>query len=282
MLDVMFALREKKFESGEPVMARLKSAVAANRDAVTNVAYLSGSPIMAPHSDSFEGRTGGRKNKKKSNSKKARSNNRNGSTQTKNANGKKNNGTGNKGGKQKKPNGQDQPQHQKQSSKSNPSDNTRPPSFGEEQFPALPSDDGMSSEKFRVEKVPEHDELGKKNSGTSDSSSTATTSTSSSKTPQPHSVAGGYAAALLKKAAPKDITNSSNSKQGEKKTPAAKKAVPKEDAEPRQTSASDSKAAATTDRPESPKVNVPPPSWGRGTFADILRSKETSMATART
>jgi hypothetical protein len=265
----MLELRKKKFESGEPVMARLKSGVVVNRDAASSVAYYGGNQMMAQQTGSNRYTTG-RKNKKKKNSNKSRSN-RSNSTQSKNAKEKKNNGSRqNNSGKQKKGNGQEQ--QQKQESKSNQNRNASshrsPPRFGDEQFPALPSDDHLDiSEKFEVEKVPEHDELGKKNSGTSDSSSTATSSTSSSKSPQPHIVMGGYAAALLKAAAPNlqqkvQKTNQERTKNTDKKLFMAQ-------------------AEQTAHRSAPVEVNVHPPSWGRGSFADILRSNETAMTTAQ-
>jgi hypothetical protein len=269
----MLELRKKKFESGEPVMARLKSGVVVNRDAASSVAYYGGNQMMAQQTGSNRYTTG-RKNKKKKNSNKSRSN-RSNSTPSKNAKDKdkekKSNGSRqNNGGKQKKGNGQEQ--QQKQESKSNQNRNASshrsPPRFGDEQFPALPSDDHLDiSEKFEVEKVPEHDELGKKNSGTSDSSSTATSSTSSSKSPQPHIVMGGYAAALLKAAAPNlqqkvQKTNQERTKNTDKKLFMAQ-------------------AEQTAHRSAPVEVNVHPPSWGRGSFADILRSNETAMTTAQ-
>lgn len=270
----MFALRGKKFESGEPVMARLKAAVVANRDATSNVAYyLGGNHMMAQQAD-----TSGRKKKKNNN--KSRSN-RSSNAQNKNVNGKKANGSRqNNGGKQNKANGQNPKQKQGSKSNQNRTAPTRSaPSLGEEQFPALPSDDHLSiSEKFEVEKVPEHDELGKKNSGASDSSSTATTSTASSKSPQPHIVMGGYAAALMKTATQQQVEKSQKTstriKQADEKATNknAKNAKPKELL---QTDTATEKSAPVA-------VNVHPPSWGRGTFADVLRSKEASIALART
>jgi hypothetical protein len=269
----MLELRQKKFESGEPVMARLKSGVVVNRDAASSVAYYGGNQMMAQQTGSTRYPTG-RKNKKKKNNNKSRSN-RSNSTQSKNAKEKKANGSRqNNGGKQKKGNGQEQ--QQKQESKSNQNRNASshrsPPRFGEEQFPALPHDDHLDiSEKFQVEKVPEHDELGKKNSGTSDSSSTATSSTSSSKSPQPHVVMGGYAAALLKDTAPmpqQQVHQKVQKTKQERKMNTDKKLFM---AQPEQTAPKEAPV----------EVNVQPPSWGRASFADILRSKETAMTTAQ-
>jgi hypothetical protein len=279
----MLELRQKKFESGEPVMARLKSGVVVNRDAASSVAYYGGDQMMAQQTGSNRYTTG-RKNKKKKNNNKSRSN-RSNSTPSKNAKDKdkekKSNGSRqNNGGKQKKGNGQEQ--QQKQESKSdqnrNASSHRSPPRFGEEQFPALPSEDHLDiSEKFEVEKVPEHDELGKKNSGTSDSSSTATSSTSSSKSPQPHIVMGGYAAALMKATEPmpqqKVHQKVQNTKQERKMN--TDKELPM--VQPEQTAPKE----GTTHGSAPVEVNVHSPSWGRGSFADILRSKKTAMTTAQ-
>ena len=68
MVDIMFELRQKKFESGEPVMARLKSGVAVNRDAATNVVYFGSDMMMkqaAQTTSNRQNNNGGRKNKKK-------------------------------------------------------------------------------------------------------------------------------------------------------------------------------------------------------------------------
>jgi hypothetical protein len=268
-VDVMLELRKKKFESGEPVMARLKSGVVVNRDAAS---YYPGNQVTAgsnPYST-------GRKNKKKKSNNKSRSNRNNG-IQNKNAQEKKNNGSRqNNGETQKKGNGQEH--QQKQESKSNQNRNASshqsPPRFGEEQFPSLFSDDHLDiSENFEVEKVPEHDELGKKNSGTSDSSSTATSSTTSSKSPQPHVVMGGYAAALLKDAAPQVHQEVQNTKQERKKNTDKKLSV----AQPKQIAPKE--GANHGSAPV--EVKVHPPSWGRASFADILRSKEAAMTKAQ-
>jgi len=279
MLEVMFQLRKLKFESGEPVLARLKTAAVVNRDVSSDVGYYaSDMTMMAPigrHSSS-----GGRKNKKKkSNNKstKGTRNNKNSSSnspQNKNAvkgkNNSNNNGGNsrrNSGGKQKKKNEQpEQPQKQQVKVTTTQNKNSsHPPHLGEEQFPAL-QDPLASSSKIEVEKVPDQAELGKNNhsASTSDSSSTATTSTSSSKTPQP--ALGGYAAALLKTAKTNPVVEKSVSKAktDNKKTSNEKKLnkQPKKEPVVQQVV----------------QVNIQPPSWGKGSFADILRSKDAAVS----
>jgi hypothetical protein len=54
----MLELRKKKFESGEPVMARLKSGVVVNRDAASSVAYYGGNQMMAQQTGSNRYTTG--------------------------------------------------------------------------------------------------------------------------------------------------------------------------------------------------------------------------------
>ena len=289
MVDIMFELRQKKFESGEPVMARLKSGVAVNRDAATNVVYFGSDMMMKQATQTTSNRqnnNGGRKNKKKKNNNKSKQTTRSNNAQNnqnksvtenkgKNNGGNNNRRSNNEGKQQKKPNEQ---QKQQDGNKSNnrkaTTEQSPPPSLGEEQFPALPSEDPLvNSSKIEVEKVPEHDDLGK-NPANSDASSTATTSTSSSKSPQPHIVMGGYAAALMKaaKAKPQPVTsakdvagqtnNNKTSKKNEKKTTTNGEA---------NTAA---KPKATPVMEKLTPVNVQPPSWGRGSFADILRSAE--------
>jgi hypothetical protein len=284
----MFELRKMKFASGEPVNARLKSGVVMNSDIPCFV------PMYPPQSSSPNRyyNTGGRKNKKKKNSpNKSRTNNNNAQNKTGKVKSNNNNGTRrNNGGKQKKANGLERPPLQKQEGPSSPnaskekapSQQVPPPTLGEEQFPALPTEEStINSTKVEVEKVPEHrpeDDLSyeelEKNRANSDSASTATTTSSSSSKQQ---AMGGYAAALLKTAPPKTQTMEKEKrptkadkieKKTESKGKESKFALPKEES---------TKAVETF---EPVPVSVQPPSWGGGrSFADVLR-KETATTVA--
>jgi len=292
MVNVMLQLRSKKFQSGEPVKARLKSAVVANADA---------SPVVLPFTNTgpllFGAQLYGG-NKKGSNKKKKSAGNK----------GKNGNGKTAKSGKEQHDVSGDHPHQnvdngsnvqkskgkknastkQEQRSKSSKGSKQVPPSLGEDQFPALQSDDLMNKNMVEVEKLPEHGlgEDEKKAIRSSDSASTATTSSSSSKntgTSQPSM--GGYAAALLKPAPPavkvqipeesKTVTKTETGVgKKQEKTSVDKNVVrPKE----RSTSTKPSKQQSM----EEPIVNrTQVPSWGGGrSFADVLRKEAAAVTT---
>ena len=303
MLQVMFELRTKKFASGEPVKARVKSGVVVSSDAPSIPLSLSSQVVDYQHlmnssspGSRFSNNTGGRKNKKKKNG--SGSKNKNSSTKGKNSNNSNNRRSGS--GKNKKGSGHDRSRQspKQKGSPTSSSNNTTtrskddagrsdsdrrledsPPLLGEEQFPALSSDDLVdgNTNKIEVETVPQdrpEDDLEKK-SANSDGASTATTSTSSSTSKQ-HTL-GGYAAALLK-VAPKPFSSSENvtdSKHiGNKRSTVSKK---KNDAS-RDASvlvkANDQGNTQTDSTANSTSVVVTPPSWGGGrSFADVLRKE---------
>ena len=293
MLEVMLALRQAKYPSGEAVKARLKSGVAMNRDAVSApLAFYSpalpANTVRPNHS---------RKNKKKKNGK-SRSNGSNG----KNVNAHNGNSTANKGKNnalnRRRANGtkskdSDKTGSGKTNRKKGSSVQTPALNLGGEQFPPLPGEFSHSSaNKVEVEKVPTHYELGRKQgAATSDASSTATTSTSSSKSPplllEP-TTAGGYAAALRKAPstvpAPKQKQQNGTTKTSTESvshTPVEKKK--KKGGATRNNSRNTPRKQQSTSQLESPvaKVVVKPPTWGHGSFADILRTEDPASQTSQ-
>jgi hypothetical protein len=289
MLEVMFELRKKKFESGESVLARLKTAAAVNRDISSAAGFFAPDMNQRIVQQIGSNRYGGRKSKRKKNnsttkSKVNRNENSSGNkdnAQTKNIKGKNtnsNNGNrrNNTGGKQqqKKTKSQDQPKQDVKSTtekKKTPSRHFPPPNFGEEQFPALPTEDSFAqSSKTEVDKVPDQAAMGKNNNPAgSDASSTVTTSTSSSKSPQQLIVLTGYAAALRKVAMDKpQIEKSVGSLK-------VKTDIKKNDGETQTKKKPLSKQELVK---EPTPVLIQPPSWGKSSFADILRSKDTSVS----
>ena len=314
MLQVMFELRTKKFASGDPVKARVKSGVVVSSDAPSiplSISNPSSSQVVdyqhmmnstSPGSR-FGNNSGVRKNKKKKNG--SGSKNKNSSNKAKNTNNSNNRRNGN--GKNKKGSGHDRSrQSPKQkgsptSSSNNTTTGTRskddagrsdsdrrmensPPLLGEEQFPALSSDDlvDANTNKIEVETVPQdrpEDDLEKK-SANSDGASTATTSTSSSTSKQ-HTL-GGYAAALLK-VAPKPLASSENvadsKHNGNKRNTVSKKKNDVSRGTNVSVKANDHGSSKTDSTANSTSVVVTPPSWGGGrSFADVLR-KEAASAT---
>lgn len=197
MMSVMFALRAKKFASGERVQARLKSATvvltgsdAGAASSMPAVPSLNPSHLllMNPYynnSNNSNNNSGGRKNKKKKNqSPKNKGNpinnnsnpNNNTSSNTNNSNkAKSNTNRRNNAGKQKKNNVPSASPEGSEAQQQHPStlepslrrtppttQKTRlaPPALGEEQFPALPTEfDEPTSNKIELEKVPDDERL---------------------------------------------------------------------------------------------------------------------------
>lgn len=304
MINVMFELRSKKFPSGETVKARLKSAVAVGADvSPVNYGYspADSSVLFVPQLQGNRQQSGNKKgqgNKKKKNNSSGTNKGKNSVSQNKNAKDGKNNGNtqrrnnsnNNNGPKKQQNNNNKKTNGQRQDGRTDASKapSQAPPTLGEDQFPALFSDDLGNDKKIEVEKVPEHrpeDDLDKPSSG-SDSASTATTTSSSSSSKNASSPIGGYAAALLKAAPPmkpkpaeaKDASaqtsKDSFAKKGEKKVVDS---VPKNGA--KKNTNQSSRAAESFPMPA---VSVQPPSWGGGrSFADVLR-KEAAAAVAAT
>jgi hypothetical protein len=300
IINVMFELRKKKFASGEPVLARLKSGVVMNSDSPANIGGFGNQMYPSqPSSPNRYHNNSGRKNKKKKNSpnkstKIPAGNNdqiiSGNNNQNKNGKAKNNNNSNrrNNGAKQKKVNGQEkQIKQEPPRSPNNAPTETAPsqhapssPTLGEEQFPALPTEDAITnSNKFEVEKVPDQrsEDDYERHHANSDSASTATTSSSSSSSKQTLPI-GGYAAALLKSAPPqlesRPVVAAKKVNEKSKKEPSSKvnSSEPSSQA-PKQVT---SEATESSSQP----VDVQPPSWGRGrSFADVLR-KETAAVVA--
>lgn len=269
MLEVMLALRQAKYPSGDSVKAGVKSGVAMSRDAVILPVtfYSPSSTNTAPVRSN-----NGRKNKKKKNGK---------SRNNKTANLQNGNGTVNKGkndsSNRRRANATKSKDSDKTGGKSNwkkgSSLYSPPLNLGGEQFPPLPSEFSYSSSnKVEVEKVPTHYELGRKGAATSDASSTATTSTSSSKSPPLETLPGGYAAALRKAPSAvqsvKKSTQDNNSETVRQTVEKTKKKGTTATRNKRNTARKQSKSDLGSE------VVVKPPTWGHGSFADILRTEE--------
>jgi len=285
MFNVMMKLRTTKFPSGDSVKARLKSSASASL--LTPNAAVFNPTISSMYAPQFNSNNGGNNN-----SRKKRSNNKGrnstpgvgASTSSTNNKSKNNQQTG--GSTSKRQNSKDmtsRPTPSNDGAKTRPKKvAVQPPSMGESNFPSL-----GNSKSFQVEKVPMDDEIlrscekERHSSAFSDSSSTATTSTASTPTEAPPSatLTGGYAAALLRPAAPvpvapkKAVTEKprqqpSSSAKGKdrnsaKKTSKRKEAKTVVDKKPAETSSSVQPAAAA--------VTVQPPAWGQGrSFADIV------------
>lgn len=239
MFNVMFELRAKRFPSGEPVMARLKSGVAMNSDA-SPVAYQyithADPMIYAPqlHSIPPTAPVASKKNSLPVTGKKKKNNTSNGASghkpkamnggaagaprgnKGKNGNAQRRNSNKSAGGATRKGSSQRQGDARLLQQAKLYASPQIPPSLGEDQFPSLgPGDDQLLSKKkvVEVETVPEGREEEDKLRGSSDSGSTATSSSASSESKpttesqrqgvvQPQLPMGGYAAALLKAAPP--------------------------------------------------------------------------------
>ncbi|CAJ1964700.1 unnamed protein product [Cylindrotheca closterium] len=272
MLEVMLALRQAKYPSGELVKARVKSGVVMNRDALASpLAFYSSLPAQT---DSVRSNNS-RKNKKRKNGKSRNNITNNSQNATIAVTKGKTSTSGRRRGNGTKSNDSEHKTNGKSAGKKGSSMAFPLLSLGGGQFPPLPSEFSQScSNKVEVEKVPTHYELGRKGSANSDSSSTATTSTSSSKSPPLETSMGGYAAALRKVAtlSVKDShqeTRLQSNLQTEKKkkieaSSATRNTRPPTKSQLRMDLVSD--------------VDVKPPTWGHGSFAEILRTEETAQA----
>jgi len=281
----MLDLRTKKFPSGDSVKARLKSGVAMSVDAPSSFAFNPDGVSLAFPGQLRYPQGNGKKTKKKKNANKSRPGQVGPSSQNKNAKGKSatSGRSRSSGNKQKKAGERQSKDSSGQPSKSKKSIEQSPPTLGEEQFPALPTDEAMSgSGKFQVEKVPEHrpeDDISadglEKNRGGSDTASTATTSSSSSSSKQ--ASFGGYAAALLKAAPPvpkPQLTERASAKDNKTK-PMVKKGKKQPNAPLPSMKKEVKKAPVQVMEP----VKVEPPTWGGGrSFADILRKEGAAVA----
>ena len=297
MVNVMLELRSKTFVSGEPVKARLKSAVVLNADVSPVTFPLANGGASTLYAPLVQGGTkkssnGNRKKKNSANNKSKNSN-----TQNKASKGGKEDQDGNgdssrrinsnvssilKGKKNGSP-------RQETGSKQTKGSKQAAPTLGEDHFPALPSDDMMNKNKVEVEKLPEEsmDSDTKEARRSSDSASTATTSSSSSSSKNTGSgqqSLGGYAAALLKPAPlvtatptekPKSLSNTAPSlakkmanTNGDKMVQSNQKSI----------QGTPSKQNKHENAAAEPMKKVQAPVWGGGrSFADVLR-KEASAA----
>ena len=273
MLEVMLALRQAKYPSGESVKARVKSGVAMNRDALASpLAFYSPLPT---HAGSVRSNNS-RKNKKRKNGK-SRIDKTANSQNTNNALSKGKNGTsGRRRGNGTKSKESEHKTNGKSTGKKGSSMSFPLLSLGRGQFPPLPSEFSQSSSnKVEVEKVPTHYELGRKGSANSDSSSTATTSTSSSKSPPLETSMGGYAAALRKTAALSvKEAHQATRLQSNLQTENTKK----KDASSVRSDTSRPPTKCQSRMDLASDVHVKPPTWGHGSFAEILRAEETVQA----
>lgn len=281
MFNVMMQLRTAKFPSGDSVKARLKSSATASP--LTPNAVVYNPKISAMYAPQFNANTGGHTNSRKKRSNKGRNNNNLGVGGN---NKPKYNQQGGANTSKRRTNSKDtinKPPVSIEGGKIRPKNVTqKPPSMGESNFPSLPPTSDGISKPFRVEKVPEDDEIRRScekerhaASGFSDSSSTATSSTASTPTANPPSdvVGGGYAAALLRPAAPapiaKKVSASEKPKQQQprssiKKAKVITKKVTKNAAEK-------TVENSLTESKELPSVALQPPVWGKGrSFADIV------------
>lgn len=276
-------LRTAKFPNGDSVKARVKSSATASP--LTPNAVVYNPKISMMYAPQFNANTGGSSNsrKKRSNNKGRNNNNNNsgGNSNNKSKNNQQNGGNGSKRRSNKDINS-------KQTS-SNDSSKTRSkkvtmkaPSMGISNFPSLPPTSDGNSKSVQVQKVVMDGEMlkgcGKERnsvSGFSDSSSTATTSTASTPTEVPPSgVMSGYAAALLKPAAPVPVTTKkpivSEKPRQQAQAPSKKtKDSAKKISKTLEAKTEDKKK--TIESEEQPIVTVKPPSWGQGrSFADIV------------
>mmetsp|Transcript_2303 Transcript_2303/g.5475 ORF Transcript_2303/g.5475 Transcript_2303/m.5475 type:complete len:526 (-) Transcript_2303:55-1632(-) len=284
MFNVMMKLRTAKFPSGDSVKARLKSSATASPLTPNAVVYNPQLSMM--YAPQFNTNSGGSTNsRKKRSNNKGRSNNNNnnngGNSNNKSKNNQQNGGNGSKRRGNKDTNS-------KQTS-SNDGSKTRSkkvtmkaPSMGVNNFPSLPPTSEENTKSVQVDKVVMDGEMmkgcGKERnsaSGFSDSSSTATTSTASTPTEAPPSgVMSGYAAALLKPAAPVPVAPK---KPVLAEKPRQQAHSPSKKTKDNAKKVTKTKEAKTDDKKqpiesyEQPAVTVKPPSWGQGrSFADIV------------
>lgn len=273
MFNVMMKLRTMKFASGDPVKARLKSSTSASPITPNAVVYNPGlSTMYAPQFNPSNGGNGS--------SRKKRSNNKGRNNNGANSNNKSRSNQQN-GNTSKRRNSKDL---NNRTPSSNETPKTRPkkviqkpPSMGETNFPSLPPTVDRNSKPFQVEKVPNDDDImggcekeRRSAGGFSDSSSTATTSTASTPTEAPPSgtVSGGYAAALLRPAAPTPaVTKKPASEKPKRQQSSAKKTKDS----PKKAPKTKEEKTESVEPNEEPVVTVQPPVWGQGrSFADIV------------
>jgi hypothetical protein len=293
MVNVMLELRGKSFESGEPVKARLKSAVLLNPDVSPFTFQLGnvGASLLYPNPHGGSKRS----SKKKKNASSKSKNNSN--TQIMIAKGGKQQNDGNGDGSRRDASNDIAGRRQRSRKGGLPeqgsqSKGTRvskqaPPTLGEDHFPALPSDDLMNKNKVEVEKLPEQslEDHGMKTRRSSDSASTATTTSSSSSSKNVssglHSI-GGYAAALLKPAQPGKVAathepmpaNRTSTKTGKKVESNSKEKY----GGPSHEISVENRAEKLnmTEKASDEAVLAQPPCWGSGrSFADVLRNDAT-------
>lgn len=276
MFNVMMKLRTLKFPSGDSVKARLKSSASASP--LTPNAVVYNPKISTMYAPQFNATNGGNTNSRKKRSNKGRNNNNQGVG----ANNKSRyNQQGASNTSKRRTNNKDTTNRQpgtNEGAKPKPKKVAqKPPSMGESNFPSLPPTSDGNSKPFRVEKVPEDDEIRRScekerhaASGFSDSSSTATTSTASTPTENPPSdvVGGGYAAALLRPAAPAPVAKKVSAPEKPKQQQPRSFTKKAKDTPKKATKNSEEK---TVDNKELPSVAVKPPVWGNGrSFADIV------------
>eukprot|EP00536_Pseudo-nitzschia_multiseries_P005000 jgi/Psemu1/295747/fgenesh1_pm.90_\ len=300
MFNVMMKLRTAKYPSGDSVKARLKSSSSVVSTSTPNSVVFDPnlSTMYSPHfrnSGNGSNANGGGNNSRKKRS----SNNKGRTTSSSNPGSSTNNkqkaNQQSISGATKRRNGKDEsssgrPAFQGNAGVKVTSNNTKkkvmakPPSMGESNFPSLPPTMDGNSKSCQVEKVPADDEMMQKdrnaaNGGFSDSSSTATTSTASTpnEVPQTAVVTGGYAAALLKPAAPVLVNpRKTEGKSLSQQPPASEKGKEgskrKDNRKVKEGKLSSKKSPNSEPVPiEVPAVSVQPPSWGRGrSFADIV------------
>jgi hypothetical protein len=292
MINVMLELRSKRFQSGEPVKARLKSAVVQYADVSPfQLANDASSMRYAPQLHGGNKKSGSKK--KKNVSSKSKNNN---NAQSKVARGGKDqhasdspHGNGNNVHKQKsKKSGS--PRQDSRSKHTKGSKQT-PPTLGEDQFPALPSDDLMNKNKVEVEKLPEQglEDDDREARRSSDSASTATTTSSSSSSKNTGSsqhAIGGYAAALLKPAPPVSATTIEGPKLVSRTETNVVKKMDQNNFEKKPLRSNDrslqnrSKERNMNENSDEPVIKAQPLAWGGGrSFADVLR-KEAWAASA--
>jgi len=301
MVNVMLELRSKTFASGEPVKARLKSAVMLNADIspVTFPLANGASPLYAPlvHGGTKKTSNSSRKKKNSTNNKSKNSNAQNkvikGGKEDQDGNGDSSRSINGNVRSIQKPKGKKSGSpRQEPGSKQSKGPKQAAPTLGEDHFPALPSDDIMNKNKVEVEKLPEEsleDNNAKEARRSSDSASTATTSSSSSSSKNTGSgqpSLGGYAAALLKPAPlvketttekPMSLSNTAPSVAKKVSNTNGEKNVQSNQRGIQGTPSIQNKKENTTE-PMMRKVQAP--SWGGGrSFADVLR-KESSAASA--
>ena len=279
-------LRTAKFPSGDSVKARLKSSATASPLTANAVVFNPKiSSIYAPQFNSSNGGSGTSRKKRSNN--KGRSNNSNSNNNNGgNSNTKSKNNQQNGSNTSKRRGSKD---NTKQTS-SNDASKTRTkkvtmkaPSMGVSNFPSLPPTSDGNSKPFQVEKVPMDDAMlqgcgkGRHSAGGfSDSSSTATTSTASTPTEAPPSgvVSGGYAAALLKPAAPAPVTTKKavvSEKSRQQPRSPSRKAKENANKVAKSNEGKIDELKQSIESNDQPSVTVQPPAWGQGrSFADIV------------